>query len=228
MDVYLVPAGPSRHVLYCEPAGDAAGPPFRGTHAVWRRLHEAFRRVLAAVEREHERAHSMPSPPAGLLPRLRARGLRWVSERVAEQRVLWHLQGQHRVRAFHPAALDDAGALSAIHESLRADSDRHGRWLVLDAVFLLVSLVLTPLPGPNVPGYYFTFRVVGHFLSVRGARHGLRQVAWDLQPSEPLDELVGLERLPSAQRGALVHAIAEKLGLPRLARFVERTVGETA
>jgi hypothetical protein len=229
-----VPAGRDHHALYCEPGGEAATPMARSTRAVWRRLYDGFNTVLAALEREHERADheadpARPAPPpTGLWPRLRSRALRWLAERVAEERVLWHLQGQTDVRAFHPDDLDGPRALAVIHEVLRADSNRHWRWLGLDTVFLLLSLLLTPVPGPNVLGFYFTFRVVGHLLSIRGARQGLRQVTWSLRPSRPLARLTGLDRLPGAERAELVREVAGELGLPRLARFFERTLGGAA
>ena len=52
---------------------------------------------------------------------------------------------------------------------MRRDLGKHRRWLVIDALLLAVSVPLTLIPGPNVPALYFSFRVVGHFLSMRGA-----------------------------------------------------------
>lgn len=231
MDVYLVPIGPDRYELYCEPADEPSAPAVDRTPRIWRRLQDKFSVVLATVEREQDRAQQGAPAPAehdGFLSRLRVRGLRWLAERVAEQRLLWRLRGQHAVRAYFPSFIDDARALEIIRRSLSADADRHLRWLVVDAIGLLFSLPLTPLPGPNVLGYYFTFRVVGHFLSARGARQGLRQVTWDLQASAPLGELAGLERLPADERASRVRAIADQLGLSRLARFFERTAVKTA
>jgi hypothetical protein len=232
MDVYVVPTGPERYELYCESAEEsAAAQPAINSSGIWRRLQDRFSAVLAAVEREQDRTHSAataPAPPAGLMSRLRVRGVRWLAERVAEQRLLWRLQGQQRVRAFFPAHIDGVRALAIIRRNLSADADRHRRWLVLDTVGLLFSLLLVPLPGPNVPGYYFTFRVVGHFLAIRGARQGLRRVTWGMHPSAPLAELAGVERLSSDERAARVRAIADQLGLARLARFVERTAVESA
>lgn len=231
MDVYLVPAGPDRHVLYCEPAVEHARSRGSGGRGIGRRLLDAFARVLAAVEREHEPADdggAPASPPPGLLPRLRSRVLRWMAERVADQRVLWRLQGQTRVRTFHPDGLDPAGALAAIHRSLRAESRRHAGWLGLDAVCLLLSLLLIALPGPNLLGYYFAFRVVGHVLSIRGSRHGLRRVSWDLEASRPLGELAGAAGLPPAERARVVRSVADRLGLPRFPKFCERLLGHAA
>jgi hypothetical protein len=230
MDVYLVPAGPDRHVLYCEPAGERAGSHDIG-RGVWRRLLDAFAHVLAAVDREHDPVDdggAPASPPPGLPARLRSRALRWMAERVADQRVLWRLQSQTRVRAFHPDGLDPAGALAAINQGLRAESRRHAGWLGFDTICLLLSLLLIPLPGPNLIGYYFAFRVVGHVLSIRGARQGLTRVTWDLEASRPLGELAGAAGLPRVDRARVVRSVADQLGLPRLPTFCERVLGHAA
>jgi Mitochondrial K+-H+ exchange-related len=229
VDVYLVPAGRDHHVLYCEPAGEPPAPPAHGTRGIWRRLYDGFNRVLAAIEHEHEGAPGDADGTAaasGVWSRLRSRVLGWLAGRVAEQRVLWRLQGRTDVRAFHPDDLEPTRALAFVHDSLRKDASRHRRWLGLDGVLLVFSLLLTPVPGPNLLGYYFAFRVVGHVLSIRGARQGLGRVRWDLQSSRPLGELTGIERLPVAERTDVVRRVAGELGLTRLPRFFERTLAD--
>ena len=231
MDVYLVPVGPNRFGLYCESVEDQAPPQAERADGLWKRLYQKFSAVLAAIEREQDRIRAAPAAQpesGGLMHRLRLRGLRWIAERIAEQRLLWKLRGQSEVGAFFPSGIDAAVALATIRGSLDRDLSRHLRWLAVDAIGGLFSLLLVPLPGPNVPGYYFTFRLVGHLLAIQGARHGLRVVSWNLRPSAPLAELAGLERLPSDARASRVRAIAAELGLPRLARFFERTAVEIA
>jgi hypothetical protein len=98
----------------------------------------------------------------------------------------------------------------------------------VDGIGGLFSLLLVPVPGLNLPGYYFAFRVVGHLFAIRGARQGLRAVSWELQPSALLAELLALERQPSDVRASRVRAIAAELGLPRFARFFERMAAEIA
>ena len=244
MDVYLVPVGPSRFELYCESADVPAqpiaenldGPWSRRQRTfspvgLWKRLLQKFTMFLAAIEREQDRVRAAPAAhreSGGLMHRLRLRGVRWIAERIAEQRLLWRLGGQSKVRAVFPSGLDAGAALATIRESLDRDQKRHLRWLAVDAIGGLFSLLLVPFPGPNLPGYYFSFRLVGHLLAIRGARRGLSVVSWDLESSAPLAELAGLERLPSDARASRVRAIAAALGLPRLARFFERTAVEIA
>jgi hypothetical protein len=81
---------------------------------------------------------------------------------------------------------------------------------------------LMVLPGPNVAAYYLAFRLVGHYLSMRGARQGLDCVQWDLRPSDPLAELRGLVALEPEVREARVSEIAERLRLEQLATFFDR------
>ena len=72
-----------------------------------------------------------------------------------------------------------------------------------------VTAVLVLLPGPNLIGYYFVFRVVGHFLSWRGARQALDRI--DVAPergADALSELGGLAHLPREERADRVAALA--------------------
>jgi hypothetical protein len=232
MDVYLVPVGPERYELYCESADEAPVEQQAASGGRLRWFQERFGQVLAAVEREYEREWVRRSQRRhhhdAFFRRLRARVIRWVAERVAEQRLLWRLRGQVEVRAYYPSNLRDDGALRVIRNSLSTDSDRHSRWLVFDGVCLLLSGLLAPFPGPNMLAYYFTFRVVGHFLAIRGARQGLRTVVWRLQPSAALGRLCDLRAVPPAERLEHVRGIERELGLTRLARFFERIVAAIA
>ncbi len=86
MDVYLVPGGPHRFELYCDSAVDPAPRRTDGTasrwkwlHGRWRWLNDKFTAVLAAIEREQDRLRAAPAAPvepAGLMHRLRVRGVR--------------------------------------------------------------------------------------------------------------------------------------------------------
>jgi len=228
VDVYLVPIGRRRHALYCEPGEepDAVSVPGREPAGRWKRWTEKFRVVLETVEREHGEADGRDrrEVPAGAVARVRTRFMRWLAGAIAEQRLLWRLRGQARVRAFFPQSLDPDLAMTTIRENLASENARHRWWLIVDALGGLVSLALMPFPGPNIPGYYFTFRIVGHLLAIHGARHGLAEVRWELEPCEPLDDLAALADLPAPERERRVASVAARLGLRRLPRFVRRTV----
>jgi hypothetical protein len=160
--------------------------------------------------------------------------LEWVAQRVAEQRLLWRLRGRTEAVAIHPEDMAFDQVLTLVRRVLQRDYERHRRWLVLDGVaFLFTSIVLGPffllVPGvANLPAAYFGFRVVGHCLSLPGARQGLRYVTWSGRAAAPLDTLRDLGAVPPHERETRVHDVAERLQLPQLPRFFERVTARHA
>ena len=109
-----------------------------------------------------------------------------------------------------------------IRRTLQRDYERHRRWLVVDTLGLIVSVPVTVVPGPNVLGLYFAFRVVGHWLSMRGAVQGLHRVSWTGRPCPPLTELRDVAILEPPARDARIHDVAARLRLRHLTTFFER------
>lgn len=228
MDVFLIPLGPNRHVPYCEVAGgpEAGGEPVPSGRGWLRGLQERFRVMLALAE---ERQRTGPDArPRSLAVRVRDGLFARIAERIAEQRLLWHLRTQHEVRLVHPSDVSGERAIATLRAGLQHDADRHLRWLFVDGALLVASGVLAVVPGPNLIAYYFAFRVVGHWLSFRGARHGLSAASWTTQPSEALTELRSLCRLEPAQRARHVLDVESRLQLRHLSRFVERAAPRSA
>lgn len=239
MDVYLVPVGPQRYELYCEVPEDEAQEtgdadpadedPGRGVLArLWfrlrtlpRRMRDRFRDMLAEAERERRQAHSA-SMPSGWFGRVRARTMRWVAESIAEQRLLWHLRRQVDGCLYYPDDLAEADAHGLLRSALGKDFDKHRFWLIIDSLGFIASGALMLVPGPNLLAYYFAFRLVGHYFSLRGARAGLSIVAWRFQPTAPLTELRRAIELDPAVRERQVHDVASRLRLEHLATFFER------
>jgi hypothetical protein len=224
MDVFLLPVGPDRYELYCEVADD---PPPEGAAdaqaGFFRGLKARFRQMLAEAERERHQRRDPLEPPAGWLGRLKARMMRWVAESIAEQRLLWALRHAAAATLHHPADLPQPEADARLRKQLGRDFDKHQFWLVIDSLAFIASGLLMVLPGPNLVAYYFAFRMVGHFLSLRGARQGLSAVTWTHQPSGPLADLRHVDRLDASARDAHLHAVATALGLAHLPRFFHRT-----
>ncbi len=94
---------------------------------------------------------------------------------------------------------------------------------MIDSLGLIASAALMLLPGPNLVAYYFAFRIVGHFLSVRGARQGLAKVQWHPEASAPLSALRAMVAVAPEARAARVDAVAATLQLEHLASFFQRT-----
>jgi hypothetical protein len=226
MQVYLVPIGDSRHELYTEVPDEPAD----GSHpqpGFVRRAMQRFREMLTAAERERrDRLAGRPiAEPQGWVGRLKARTLRWAAETIAEQRLLWHLRGRATATLVFPDDLDAGRADAALRTQLVRDYDKHRRWLVLNFLGLVASAPLMFVPGPNVLAYYFTFRIVGHFLSIRGARHGLDVTSWTPCTSAELRELRAAVTSHSADRHERLRDIQTRLNLEHLVPFLERVTG---
>jgi hypothetical protein len=223
LDVYLIPLRGDRYGLFCERASDEeaeAAPAAQG--GWWGRLTDRFSVMLRAAEDQEANPGQAAARGDGWLARLQGYLLSWVAERIAEQRLLWRLRGKSNVVLSHPddVAFDTIQPIA--RRMLQHDYDRHRVWLVVDLVLLVVSGVLALVPGPNVLAYYFAFRVVGHWLSMRGARQGLDRARWSGRSCPPLTRLRGAVDLPTPARVARIHEVASELGVDRLPRFVER------
>lgn len=224
MEVYLVPVGPARHELYSEQAGsgfgDAGDEPQSGVIARARRAFGEM--LLAAADRERAKREGRWTEPAGRMARMRDWLTAWVAERVAEQQLHWGLRHIQSAVLVHPSVLDGPAAMAIVRSALAHDRRWHGRWAVVHAVLFVAGGVLAVLPGPNLIAYYFAFRMVGHWLSMRGAAQGLTRVSWSTRPSGPLAELGAALLLAPHERRLRVDGIAASLGLHDLGAFVER------
>ena len=230
MDVYLLPVGQDRYELYCEvpdePEAPAETEPPKG---ILQRLRRGFADMLAEAERERRHGPSTHRSDVdrGWVARSKARMLRWVAESIAEQRLLWHMRRQTEACLFFPDDVTEASATARLRAQLARDRDRHRFWLSIDSVGFVLSGLLMLLPGPNLVAYYFAFRLVGHYLSMMGARRGLEVVHWRTEGSPPLSELRRAIGLEPEQRARHVSDVAVKLRLEHLARFFERTAVTT-
>lgn len=228
MHVFFIPIGRGRHEPYFEPEDgtDAAVEEGSGWFA---RLRHRFSEMLREAEEERHRRHEpTPAEASSRFVRWRRALMRWIVERAAEQRLLWHLRTATTATLHVPDDLVEAEARRLLHDGLTRDADRHRRWFVVHLLCLIVSGLFFFIPGPNLIGYFFTFTTVGHLLAWRGAANGHARVVWQVRPSEVLRELRHAETVPSPERETRVHAAAERLGLRHLATFVERLAAPPA
>lgn len=226
MDVYLVPVGAERYELYCEVPDEPSEVSDQSSRGFLRRLVDRFKETLADAERARRRGQ-IDDADGRWVSRLKGRLMRWVAESIAEQRLLWHLRRQTDATFHYPSDLDEPTAVRLLRTQLGRDFDKHRFWLVIDSLLFIGSGVLMLVPGPNVLAYYFAFRLVGHYLSLRGARQGLNVVTWRHVGSAPLAELRRAISLEPEQREQQVLDVAARLRLEHLASFFLRTVDVT-
>jgi hypothetical protein len=221
MDVFLVPVAADRYELYCEDHPESVAAAETPSGLVGRAAHR-IREQIAEAERDGRRPPTPDGQPQSFGARVKARSLRWVAESLAEQRLLWHLRAQTEVRLVHPDDLTDPQARQLLRRTLTRDWERHRFWLVIDGICGLASLLLVIIPGPNVIGYYFLFRIFGHSLSLRGARQGLSRVTWMLESNPSLTTLRSVAGDASPARADVVGEVASQLHLEHLPKFFER------
>jgi Mitochondrial K+-H+ exchange-related len=222
MDVFVVPVGPDKYELYCETSVEGEGTPEPQPEGVLGKLRQRFSVMLKAAEERQHRYDPERAEPLSWAGRLQERTLAWVAERIAEQRLLWHLRKQTTAEAVHPQDMTFEQVMVLIRRILQRDYERHRLWLVVDTIGLIVSGLLMIVPGPNLLAYYFAFRVVGHWLSMRGAAQGLEHVTWTGRPCPPLTELREVPHLEPPMREARIHDVAARLRLQHLSTFFER------
>jgi hypothetical protein len=226
LDVYLIPLGADRYELYCEHVVDeeslsAEAPAGTGRFAAI--LHRA-KAAVARVEQENQ--SGVPAPAAegaGWRERMQRKMLCWIAEKVAEQRLLWRLRKESEVLLFFPDDVTGESALAKARARLQYEADRHLKWTIIDGVLFCLSGIVALVPGPNPLAYYFGFRFFGHYLSRRGATHGLNAVKWECTASPSLTLLRQAVPLDAPERERQVRDVASALHLQHLATFFHRT-----
>lgn len=217
----MIPIGGGRYELYCEePAEQPDGAPAVPTGIIGKLRHRFAAMLHAAEERRHRPADF--ESPHSRFEHVQERIMAWVAERIAEQRLLWNLRRQTAAVVVHPQDMTFEQVMTLVHRTLQRDYERHRVWLVVDLLGLVGSAVLALVPGPNLIAWYFSFRVVGHWLSMRGAVQGLQRVAWAGRSCPPLSELRDAVGMEPGTRAARVHDIAAQLRLRHLSSFFDR------
>jgi hypothetical protein len=225
MNVYSVPSSSTRYALYCEVTAPAVDDGDESSASWIERMKGQFRR--AVDEGEAAEYGEVDEQKRGRLRRFITRKL---AEAVAEQRLLWHLRDETTARLFHPDTMDGEQALALARAEFTADYGRHRRWLIIDTLLTAITgPLLFLVPGPNVLSWYFTFRAVGHFLAMRGARRALSDVTWTSEATPHLTSVaIALGLPPGPEREARLEAAGRALGLVRLAAFAERVAERTS
>jgi len=220
MDVYVIPIGQDQYRLYCEPSVDP--PPEEEGEAPGGLFGRFRRRFVEMIRAAEDRQRDALPVSKSWLGRMQDRSLGWVAQRIAEQRLLWNLRRHTSAEAAHPDDMTFDEVMTLVRRTLRRDYERHRLWLVIDFIGLVASAPIALVPGPNILAYYFTFRVFGHWLSMRGASQGLHRITWSGSPCPPLTELRDIASLEPSAREARIQDIADRLRLQHLTIFFAR------
>jgi hypothetical protein len=148
----------------------------------------------------------------------------WLQKRTEpDEPLLRGLRGTRAVVLHHPPAYTEEEARDLWREYLKSRQSRHAFWAIINALSAPLTLVFTPLPGPNVIGYWVVYRAVCHWLARLGARNARRdEVKTEFRSAGALDGAFGLndhERIAS---------LTQSFNLYGLEAFVKRIAAEHA
>jgi len=123
----------------------------------------------------------------------------WLNrETPVDEPFLARLRKVHRVEVHHPATItpDEARALWGCY--LSAKQRRHFPRFAVNALISPLTVVLAPLPGPNLIGYWFAYRSLHHLLILYGLRRARsRRVTVTFHPTPDDDEEAGRPMISS-------------------------------
>ncbi|HSE43566.1 MAG TPA: hypothetical protein VLH08_22590 [Acidobacteriota bacterium] len=104
-----------------------------------------------------------------LIERLRARYDQVTCDLFASDRFVRRLQKLKKITIILNQPIDPALVRNRLKVMLRDRSYHHLRWMLIDALILPFTIVMMPVPGPNLIGYYLLFRVYSHWKAYRSA-----------------------------------------------------------
>ena len=137
------------------------------------------------------------------------------------ERVLKRLRHTTELDLAYSPSLEEPAALKKFEALLSRQKNKHALWTGVDFFLSIISIVLIPLPGPNLFLYYPALRTVSHYLARRGALQGLKLERKRLFPLPEISEIeLILNQHPS--EFAKIRSLAEKLKLEQLPPFLER------
>lgn len=95
----------------------------------------------------------------------------WLHRRTyPDEPLLAHLRSVPSVEVAHAPALERDDAVKLWETYLASRQRRHGAWFAVNLLISPLTVLLAPLPGPNLIGYWFAYRAFHHGLILAGLR----------------------------------------------------------
>lgn len=200
MRVFLLLAEPDRILFYSEDA-DYVPPPPKGW--LGRKVQAGIARLKDAERHVGRRTRNF---------------MNWLqSQTFPDEPLLRRLRSAKELEVHYPTTLTREDARQLWIDYLRNRKRRHLIWMVVDFIVGVVTIVLAPLPGPNIIQYWFLYRFFCHFHVYRGLRLAEKRAGITfffassiLDPADP------------AHGEGSFSDIAERLGFTELDTFLAR------
>jgi hypothetical protein len=148
----------------------------------------------------------------------------WLQKRIPpDEPVLRALRGVSAVVLHHPPTMTEEETRALWEDYLKGRQGRHMFWFIINALVSPLTLVLAPLPGPNVIGYWFVYRAACHMLARLGARNARsEQVTTEFLANDELDGAFG------AHDEERIASLSSSFGLQGLDDFIKRIMAKGA
>jgi hypothetical protein len=113
----------------------------------------------------------------------------WLERRMhPDEPLLAALRSAPTIEVHHASSLASTDARTLWSCYLRGRMRRHLLWLVFDGALAPLTVLLAPLPGPNLIGYWFAYRALRQLLMLLGIRRASSgRVETMFHPVEDLD-----------------------------------------
>lgn len=212
MKIYLLRFDDERCIFYSEE---------REILDVERETHVPRRGLRGVIERRYKALQkTLTESESGVGLHMR-RLWEWLHERThPDEALLRRLRHVSAPTIFYPLTLTEEAARALWTHYLKNRQRRHLLWFILNALVVPLTLVLTPLPGPNVIGYWFVYRAACHLLALYGLRRARNeQPATQFFSTSALDAFVGVDEEQAAR-------LAEGFGLKHLDSFIKRAISK--
>lgn len=146
------------------------------------------------------------------------RAWKWLNRRPPpDEPLLQGLRHAKEVTIFHPTTETDDRARQHWHRYLARRWRSHLVTLAWDVLISPLIALLMVMPGPNVIGYWFLYRIVTHLLAMRGVLWArLGWIPFQFQPHPVLNERIDLDNTRRAG------PIAKRLELENFDDFLRR------
>lgn len=181
MKVYLLKVGPEAEggrLFYVDPISDVDSEPLP-THPGLRGWFESrFRKLKTGWEHSEGRA-----------VRLFRDIWLWLRKHThPDETLLTRLRTAGSIEVHHPATMKPEEVLTAWSAFLAKGRKRHWPWFLVNLFVSPLTVLLAPIPGPNLIGYWIAYRAIQHgliLLGLKQARSG--RIETHLKPEEELN-----------------------------------------
>jgi hypothetical protein len=174
---------------------------------------------FAYAENQYDRMQRMLTESKGAVGQRMKSVWQWLQQKIDPQEALLRsLRRAATIDLLYPSDMSEREALDQWSRFLAAKDKHHIFRVILNTSISPFTILLTPLPGPNIIGYWFVYRAFCHTLALMGVRRARNSLSSIRLISEPL--LNG--RLQVADEAGLEH-LSKELGLNGLGRYLIRS-----